>query len=252
MKITHKTLQTLRKKAEAEYDEELAFYNAFIDPLRIIESAKTLSRLTGEIKILTFLEYILDSDPEAIKILNNYLNDVQEQKKMKKIEEKINQCTKNLNDIQEQIHTSLRDMHDEFRNYTVNGLYKEISRINELTEAFKKEESNLKELKKESKPIQAYTITLDYEGVNMGSPSTYIDYLYISTNPDQNLEEVLFEEIEEVWKELGEDKPIRTVLKSDNFIQRIEDKNIYYINDEYINLKEKCIYGNITYKNYKK
>ena len=84
MKITHKTLEALRKVAEKEYDEELALYNAFIYPLSIIESAKTLSRLTGEIKILTFLEYILDSDPEAIEILNNFLNDVQEQKKWKK------------------------------------------------------------------------------------------------------------------------------------------------------------------------
>ena len=81
MEITHKTLQILRKVAESEYDEQLAVYNALINPISIIESAKTLSRLTGEIKILTFLEYILDSDPEAIEILNNYLNDVQEQKK---------------------------------------------------------------------------------------------------------------------------------------------------------------------------
>lgn len=76
MEITEEVLSTLRKVAEKEYDEELALYNAFINPLSIIESAKTLSRLTGEIKILTFLEYILDSDPEAIEILNNYLNDV--------------------------------------------------------------------------------------------------------------------------------------------------------------------------------
>lgn len=171
---------------------------------------------------------------------------------MEKLEEKINQSTRTLNDIQEQIHTSLIDMHDEFRNYTVNGLYKEISRINELIEASKKEEFNLKKLKKKNKPIQAYTITLHYEGVNMGSPSTYVEYLYISTNPEQDLEEVLFEEIEKVWKELGEDNPIRTVLKSDNFIQKIEDKNIYYINDEYVDFKEESIYGNLIYKNYKK
>ena len=78
MEITHKTLKTLRKVAEAEYDEQLAVHNALISPIGIIESAKTLSRLTGEIKILTFLEYVLDSDPEAIEILNNYLNDIQE------------------------------------------------------------------------------------------------------------------------------------------------------------------------------
>lgn len=83
MKITHKTLQTLRKKAEAEYDEELAVCNSMISTLGVIESAQTLSRLTGEIKTLTFLEHILDNDPEAIEILNNYLNDVQEQKKWK-------------------------------------------------------------------------------------------------------------------------------------------------------------------------
>ena len=171
---------------------------------------------------------------------------------MKKIEEKISQGIKNINNIQEQIHSTLLDMYDEFYEHTTEDLDKRISYLSESIKLLKKEESNLEELEKESKPIQAYTITLDYEGVNMGSPSTYVEYIYISTNPEQNLEEVLFEEIEKVWKELGEDNPIRTVLKSDNFIQKIEDKNIYYINDEYINLKEKGIYGNITYKNYKK
>lgn len=171
---------------------------------------------------------------------------------MKKLEEKINQSTKKLNDIHEQIHTSLKDIYRDFYSYGAKGLDKEISRINELTKTLKEEESNLRELEKKNKQIQAYTITLDYEGANMSSPSTFVDYLYISTNPDQDLEEVLFEEIEKVWKELGEDNPIRIVLKSCNFIQKLEDKNIYYINDEYINLKEKTIYGNITYKNYKK
>ncbi len=170
---------------------------------------------------------------------------------MEKIEEKINQSTKILNDIHGQIHTSLQDIYREFHTYSPKGLDKEISRINELTKALKEEESNLRELEKKNKQIQAYTITLDYGGVNMASPSTFIDYLYISTNSDQDLEEVLFEEIEEVWKELGEDNSITTVLQSCNFIQKLEDKNIYYINDEYINLKKKGIYGNITYKNYK-
>lgn len=72
MEITHKTLQTLRKVAEKEYNEQLAVLDALITPRGIIESQKTLSRLTGEIKILTFLEYILDDDQEAIEILNDY------------------------------------------------------------------------------------------------------------------------------------------------------------------------------------
>lgn len=170
---------------------------------------------------------------------------------MKIIAKKINQSTRTLNDIQEQIHSTLIDMYDEFYEHTTEDLDKRISYLSELIKLLKKEESNLEKLEKESKPIQAYTITLEHQGVNTGGLITYIDYLYISINPDQDLEEVLFEEIEETWKELGEDKPIRTVLKSNNFIQRLEDKNIYYINDEYINLKEKCIYGNIIYKDYK-
>lgn len=171
---------------------------------------------------------------------------------MKKLEEKINQCWKKVNDIHEQIHTSINDIHRDFYAYNPNGLNKEISRINELTEALKEEESNLQKLEKKKKSIQAYTITLEYQGVNTGGLITYIDYLYISTNPDQDIEEVLFEEIKETWEELGEDNPIETVLKSDNFIQKLEDKDIYYINDEYINLKEKCIYGKIIYENYNK
>lgn len=171
---------------------------------------------------------------------------------MKKLEEKISQNIRTLNDIQEQIHGTLIDMYDEFHEHTIKDLDKRISYLSELIKLLKKEESRLKELEKEGKPIQAYIITLDYEGHGMGSPSPYKEYLYISVNLNQDLEEVLFEEIEKVWKELGEDNSIRTVITSDNFIQKIEDKNIYYINDEYINLKEKGIYGNIIYKDYKK
>lgn len=83
MEITEEVLSTLRKISEKEYDEQLAVHNTLISPIGAIKSADTLSRLTGEIKILTFLEDILDSDPQAIEILNYLLNDVQEQKKWK-------------------------------------------------------------------------------------------------------------------------------------------------------------------------
>lgn len=81
MEITHKTLEALRKASEKEYDKQLAVLDILIEPRGIIEAQKTLSRVTGEIKILTFLEYVLDNDSQAIDILNHYLNDVQEQKK---------------------------------------------------------------------------------------------------------------------------------------------------------------------------
>lgn len=171
---------------------------------------------------------------------------------MSKIEERINQVTTSINDIQEQIHLTLLDMYDEFYEHTIEDLDKKISYMDELVKTLKKEEFNLKTLKKKSKPIQAYTITLYYEGQSMASPSEYKEYLYISTNPTQDLEEVLFNEIEETWKELDENYSIRTIITSNDFIQKLEEKNIYYINDNYIDLKEKSIYGNTTYENYKK
>lgn len=171
---------------------------------------------------------------------------------MSKIEEKINHVTTSINDIQEQIHLTLSDMYDEFYEHTIEDLDKKISYMDELVKTLKKEEFNLKTLKKKSKPIQAYIITLHYEGQSMASPSEYKEYLYISTNPTQDLEEVLFNEIEETWKELDENYSIRTIITSNDFIQKLEDKNIYYISDNYIDLKEKSIYGNITYENYKK
>ena len=171
---------------------------------------------------------------------------------MSEIEEKINHVTTSINDIQEQIHLTLSDMYDEFYEHTIEDLDKKISYMDELVKNLKKEEFNLKTLKKKSKPIQAYTITLHYEGQSMASPSEYKEYLYISANPTQDLEEVLFNEIEETWEELGENYSIRTIITSNDFIQKLEDKNIYYINDNYIDLKEKSVYGNIIYENYKK
>ena len=72
MEITKEILSTLREAMNDEYDEQLDIHDTLINSGELLESLRTLSFISGEIKILELLEYILDDDQEAIKTLNNY------------------------------------------------------------------------------------------------------------------------------------------------------------------------------------
>lgn len=72
MEITKEILSTLREAMNNEYDEQLDIHDTLINSGELLESLRALSFISGEIKILELLEYILDDDQEAIKTLNNY------------------------------------------------------------------------------------------------------------------------------------------------------------------------------------
>lgn len=72
MEITKEILSTLREAMNNEYDEQLDIHDTLINSRELLESLRALSFISGEIKILELLEYILDDDQEAIKTLNNY------------------------------------------------------------------------------------------------------------------------------------------------------------------------------------
>lgn len=74
MEITEEVLSTLRKAINDEYDEQLDVHDTLTNSREILESLRTLSLISGEIKILEFLECVLHNDQEAIEVLNDYLH----------------------------------------------------------------------------------------------------------------------------------------------------------------------------------
>lgn len=74
MEITKEILSILREAMNDEYDEQLDIHDTLINSGELLESLRTLSFISGEIKILELLECILDDNKEAIEMLDNYLH----------------------------------------------------------------------------------------------------------------------------------------------------------------------------------
>lgn len=75
MEITVEILRKIRKVLDKYYDEEGESYSELVDVHDIIDSLKELEYIKGEIDILQFLEYILEDDSEAIRVLEEYLKE---------------------------------------------------------------------------------------------------------------------------------------------------------------------------------
>ena len=80
MELTIKTLKTIREQLIKEYETSLDEHNIItsnpeVNGGDIVESLRELSYIDGQVKILEFLEYIIEDDPDALKIINNYLKE---------------------------------------------------------------------------------------------------------------------------------------------------------------------------------
>ena len=165
---------------------------------------------------------------------------------MNEIEKRIIQISRESQAIRKTLYTTIENINDDFYNYTSDGLESEISYMDKLLKILEEEDNNIKELKNKNKPLQAHKIVLRGENFTM-NPSDSKEYIYISTDSSHFLSEVLADGLEETWKELGIDKNIKEIIESDEFINKIEEKNIYYLNPEYIGFEESFIYRNDKY-----
>lgn len=104
----------------------------------------------------------------------------------------------------------------------------------------------MKELDNKNKPLQAHKIVLRGENFTMDTSDSK-EYIYISTDSSQFLREVLSNKLEETWKELGTDKNIKEIIESDEFIKKLEEKNIYYMDNEYMCFQESFTYCHNKY-----
>lgn len=68
------------------------------------------------------------------------------------------------------------------------------------------------------------------------------EYVYISTDSSQSLTRVLSNKLDETWEELGINKSPKEIIESDEFIKKLEENNIYYMNDKYMDYQKLYIF----------
>ena len=107
--------------------------------------------------------------------------------------------------------------------------------------------------KNEIKPNKIYKLIIHWDtGITYpweGNDDSSREYIYLSTDPDQNIEKIILNEIINTWTILGEELTITAILKSNEFIKRLNKKNIYYINEENMEENQRYLYN---YENFKK
>ena len=101
--------------------------------------------------------------------------------------------------------------------------------------------------KNEIKPNQIYKLIIHWQGTIthpwQKDDDSSREYVYLSTNPNQDIEKTILNEIINTWIILGEELTITTILKSNEFIKRLNKKNIYYISKENIEENQRYLYN---------
>lgn len=100
----------------------------------------------------------------------------------------------------------------------------------------------MKELNNKKKPPQVRKIVLTGENFPMDTSDTN-EYIYISTDSTQLLTKVLSNKLDETWEELGINKSPKEIIESDEFIKKLEENNIYYMNDKYMDFQKLYIFA---------
>ena len=107
--------------------------------------------------------------------------------------------------------------------------------------------------KNKIKPNKIYKLIIHWDtGITYpwkGNDDSSREYIYLSTDPDQNIEKIILNEIINTWTILGEELTITAILKSNEFIKRLNKKNIYYINEENMEENQRYLYN---YENFEK
>lgn len=94
----------------------------------------------------------------------------------------------------------------------------------------------------ENNPLQVRKMVLTGELYPMDKRDTN-EYVYISTDSSQSLTRVLSNKLDETWEELGIYKSPKEIIESDEFIKKLEENNIYYMNDKYMDYQKLYIFA---------
>lgn len=100
----------------------------------------------------------------------------------------------------------------------------------------------MKELNNKKNPPQVRKMVLTGKYFPMDKRDTN-EYVYISTDSSQSLTKVLSNKLDETWEELGINKSPKEIIESDEFIKKLEENNIYYMNDKYMDYQKLYIFA---------
>lgn len=103
----------------------------------------------------------------------------------------------------------------------------------------------MKELNNKKNPLQVRKMVLTGKLYPIDKRDTN-EYVYISTDSTQSLTKVLSNKLSETWDELGIYKNPKEIIESDEFIKKLEENNIYYMNDKYMDFQKLYIFALYT------
>lgn len=106
----------------------------------------------------------------------------------------------------------------------------------------------MKELNNKKNPLQVRKMVLTGELYPMDKRDTN-EYVYISTDSSQSLTRVLSNKLNETWEELGIYKNPKEIIESDEFIKKLEENNIYYMDSKYMDFQKLYIFALYTKMN---
>lgn len=106
----------------------------------------------------------------------------------------------------------------------------------------------MKELNNKKNPLQVRKLVLTGKLYPMDKRDTN-EYVYISTDSSQSLTKVLSDKLSETWEELGIYKNPKEIIESDEFIKKIEENNIYYMDSKYMDFQKLYIFALYTKMN---
>lgn len=160
---------------------------------------------------------------------------------MKNIDEIANEIEKRskkmlkIQNMRTNIRQELKELYESCDTCTASELNRKMYFVEEDIWHLTMEERSLEQLKKRKNPFKTYRITL-------GEIGLYYTYDYISDMDKKDVQKTIFNEIEKVWKILGENNHLKIIMDSDELKENLKDKNIYYI-DEYVDLNKKSFYA---------
>lgn len=100
----------------------------------------------------------------------------------------------------------------------------------------------MEKLNNKNGPLQVRKIVLTGKYFPMDKSDSK-EYIYISIDSSQSLTKVLSNKLEETWQELGVNKNPKEIIESDEFIKKLKENNIYYMDSKYMDFQKLYIFA---------
>lgn len=157
------------------------------------------------------------------------------------------QIISNIEKTRKDIQFIASEIYKEFDECDIEDLIPKVSFINQQISLLNRQTTQLRKLKNKTKPFQVYILNI-YEERPYTSKN---EYIYISPDTLINMDNIILNEIEKIWKELPGEDSMNSILRSSEFIDNLEKNNIYHINDMRLNTNGRYFLNVTTIKEMK-